>query len=209
MVLSLYGVFRLPHHTRTHTRTGWMRVRNETLHKMTDNKTKIDLFFGKCPQSIIKVRKKKKQRHKNACKEVCVVGSNWMTEYVKMKGYRYMHSFSMTLSHSHNTHTYIPTWQRMCRADDVCWTNNQNWYLFDWTLTSRHQKQSRRRSGRTTAIIIIKNRIVQRKWFDFYYLKLIVDVIGDDATTSKMTSTMSSHRNGSDNDSNNQQIYSE
>lgn len=48
----------------------------------------------------------------------------------------------------------------------------------------------------TTQLVIIKiikkQHFVQRKWFDFCYLKLIVDDIGDDATTtSKMTSTMS------------------
>lgn len=104
-----------------------------------------------------------------------------------------------TLTH---THTYPDVTANV--------SNKQPKLISFWLVgvgMSRHQKQSRRRSGRTTAIIIIKNRTERRKWFDFYYLKLIVDDIGDDATTSKMTSTMSSNISGSD--SNNQQIYSE
>lgn len=92
--------------------------------------------------------------------------------------------------------------QRMCRADDVRWTNKQNWYLFDWLAGWLKQPRPfRRRQWREPATtstttqpvttIIIKSRIVPREWFDFCYLKLIVDDIGDDATTSKIPSTMS------------------
>lgn len=139
-----------PHaHTHTNYRhrahnSEWMRVRSETLHKMTCNKTKIDLFSK---MSSINNKNENEGAATQQCVQrsvcVCSVGSHWMTEYVKMKGYRYMDSVPLTVAHAAVTANVFCRWYVLNKQPKLISFWLVGWSA--WALTSiRHQKHSRR-----------------------------------------------------------------